>query len=409
MGLEDRLLFRRGVRAARGQDGADARIGAQALGQDQGVVLRALHADVQGLQTAQQQPGGVRVGGGAADSPHLADARHEVRPAHAAARDQVRMAADVFGQGIEHEVGAQLQRALPQGAEEGVVDGDDRRFGLIQRLGGGDCAGDVDQLVGRIGGGLQIDGGQASAGGLGLGGRRDHGRVQGVGALGGGDADRLDAVAGQDAVEQIFGAAIGRGRIEDDVAGPHQGQHGGRDGGHAAGEDQGLVGLVPDGEAVLEDLQVRIVDARIDQAQRLVRIALAQAIGDFEETLAVLGRFEDEGRGLEQRRLDRALRQGRIIAVAHHQGFGREGAVAEDARAVAVHYYVSSPAPVIADPEKARQTLSHGGEAPRFGNFDRRAAGGIRPSGRGRGPRCAGGCPARRRSPRRRRGRAGRA
>src|SRR5690606_10867774 len=112
------------------------------------------------------------------------------------------------------------------------------------------------------------------------------------------------------------------------------------------------------------------------QAQRVVRIALAQAIGDLEEALAVLGRFEDEGRGLKQRRLDRALRQGRIIAVAHHQGFGREGAVAEDARAVAVHYYVSSPAPVIADPEKARQTLSHGGEAPRLGNFDRKAAGG---------------------------------
>lgn len=134
------------------RDGADARVGAQPLGQDQGVVLRPLHADVQGLQTAQQQPGGVRVGGGAADGPHLADARHEARPAHAAARDQVRVAADVFGQGIEDEVGAEFQRALPQGTQEGVVDGDDRRFGLTQRPGGVDCAGDVDQLVGRIGG-----------------------------------------------------------------------------------------------------------------------------------------------------------------------------------------------------------------------------------------------------------------
>uniref|UniRef100_A0A0N4Z856 Tetratricopeptide repeat protein n=1 Tax=Parastrongyloides trichosuri TaxID=131310 RepID=A0A0N4Z856_PARTI len=375
LGFEDRLLFWRSVRAARRQDGADARIGAQAFGQNQGVVLRPLHADVQGLQTAQQQPGGVRVGGRAADGPHLADARHEVRPAHAAARDQVRVAADVFGQGIEDEVGAQLQRALPQGAEEGVVDGDCRRFGLIQGPGARHRAGDVDQLVGWVGGGLQIDGGQAPARFFGLRGRGDHGGVQGVGAFGGGDADRLDAVAGQDAVEQVFGAAIGRGRIDDDVAGPHQGQHGGRDGCHTAGEDQGLVRLVPDRQAVLEDLQVRIVDARIDQAQRLVRVALAQAIGDFEEAFAVLGRFEDEGRSLEQRRLDRALRQGRIIAVAHHQGFRREGAVAEDARAMAVHFYVSSPDPVIADHGKARQTLSHGGEAPRFGSFDRRAAG----------------------------------
>ncbi|MNN62484.1 hypothetical protein D3C81_1777910 [compost metagenome] len=163
-------------------------------------------------------------------------------------------------------------------------------------------------MVGRVGRGLQIDGGQASARLLRLGRCCDHGGVQGVGALGGGHADRLDPVAGQDAVEQVFSAAIGRGRIEDDVAGTDHGQHGGRDGGHAGREDQGLVGLVPDGQTVLEDFQIGVVDARVDQAQRLVRVALAQAVGDLEEALAVLGRLEDEGGRLEQGRLDRALR-----------------------------------------------------------------------------------------------------
>src|SRR5690606_20154748 len=48
---------------------------------------------------------------------------------------------------------------------------------------------------------------------------------------------------------------------------------------------------------------------------------LAQAVGDFEESLALLGAPEHEGRCLEDGALDRALGPFRIVAVAHHQAF----------------------------------------------------------------------------------------
>ena len=48
-----------------------------------------------------------------------------------------------------------------------------------------------------------------------------------------------------------------------------------------------------------------------------------------EEVAAFLGRAEHEGRGEEDRRLDRALRQGRVVAVAQHQGLGLQDVVAD--------------------------------------------------------------------------------
>src|SRR5262249_31752804 len=50
-----------------------------------------------------------------------------------------------------------------------------------------------------------------------------------------------------------------------------------------------------------------------------------------EEILAVFSGAENEGGGLELRRLQRAFREHRIVAIAHHQGFGLELPVAESA------------------------------------------------------------------------------
>ena len=94
--------------------------------------------------------------------------------------------------------------------------------------------------------------------------------------------------------------------MDDDVAGLDEGQEQGGDGRHAAGEGQRVLGLLPDAQAILEDLLVGAVEARIDQALGPARPLAGDA---FEEALAGGRGLEHEGRGQEHRRLERAFAQ----------------------------------------------------------------------------------------------------
>ena len=98
------------------------------------------------------------------------------------------------------------------------------------------------------------------------------------------------------------------------------------DGRHAAGKDEAFLCPVPDGEAVFEDFLIGAVEAAIDEA---VGAAGALAGDAFEVALARRRAFEGESGGEEDRRLERAFRQLRIVAVAHHQRGRLELAPAE--------------------------------------------------------------------------------
>ena len=104
--------------------------------------------------------------------------------------------------------------------------------------------------------------------------------------------------------------------MDDHVAGADEGQEQGRDRGHAAREGEALLGVFPDPQAILEDFLVGVVEARIDQPVAGARAAPGDAL---EEALAVGGALEDEGRGEEDRRLERAFAERGIEAIAHHQ------------------------------------------------------------------------------------------
>ena len=99
------------------------------------------------------------------------------------------------------------------------------------------------------------------------------------------------------------------------------GEHQHADRGHPAGETERVFGAVPHREAIFEDLLVGRVEARIDET---VRAARALAGDAFEMALAVGGAGEGEGRGKEDRRLEAAFGQHRVIAIAHHQRAGLE-------------------------------------------------------------------------------------
>jgi hypothetical protein len=76
--------------------------------------------------------------------------------------------------------------------------------------------------------------------------------------------------------------------------------------------------LIPDSQSILEHFEVGIVDPAIYQSGLFIRALLPQAVGELEELFSVLRRSKDESRGLENRRLERALGQKRVITIAHH-------------------------------------------------------------------------------------------
>ena len=142
-------------------------------------------------------------------------------------------------------------------------------------------------------------------------------------------------IFGQGAGEQGLGAAVERLAVQDHVARPGEGEQGRGDGRHAGTEqERGLAALV-DGQPVLDDLAVGVVEARVDEAGAALRGLLAP--GDHVEVVApLLGGAEHEGGGQEHRRLDRALGQRRVVAVSQHQRLGPQAVVADGGVAAAV-------------------------------------------------------------------------
>src|SRR6202045_4415548 len=106
------------------------------------------------------------------------------------------------------------------------------------------------------------------------------------------------------------------------ITGPgDKGPERGGDRRHARGEAETGLRLIPDIQSILEHFEVGIVDPAIDQSGLFIRALFPQAVGELEELFSVPRRSKDESRGLEYRRLERALGHKRVITIAHHEGF----------------------------------------------------------------------------------------
>ena len=154
--------------------------------------------------------------------------------------------------------------------------------------------------------------------------RADRGFVDAVG-----EADRADGQTRERLGEEGLGPAIERLGVQDHVARAYEGEDRGRDRRHAGREQRALFGALVDGKPVLDDLAVRVVEPRIDQACAHPLGRLAPAGYVIEEVLSVLRGLEDEGRRQEDGRLDGAFRQLRIVPVVQHQRFGMEHVIAD--------------------------------------------------------------------------------
>ena len=284
------------------------------------VLARALHAQFDRFQTAQQHPCGIRIG----DAAHrVAQRAHRIQPflrAGNAARDKVRMAANVFGQRIDDDVRPVLQRSLPQRPEKRVVDRD-RAIPVEQRIADLLHEFDIDQCVGRVARALEIDHRDLAAAFVRLVlGLADH-RFQFFLRSSGGEIEIGHAELGQYLGDEPLASRVERPGMDDHVSGRAMRHQHYADCGHPARKAERVLRPVPDREAVLEDFLVGTVEARIDKA---FRAALADAGDAFEMPLARRRVFEREGAGQKDRRLQGAFREARVEAVPHHQRRGFE-------------------------------------------------------------------------------------
>ena len=140
----------------------------------------------------------------------------------------------------------------------------------------------------------------------------------------------------QGLLDQRFGSAVERLAHQEHVVRPQVGPERGRDGGHAAREHEARLAALPEREPILQHLEVRVVEAGVHQPGRLTRRRLTPPGRVVEEVLAVLCALEDERGGQEHRRLERALGQTRIVAVAHHLGFRSQHAIADAALVISL-------------------------------------------------------------------------
>ncbi|MNQ71508.1 hypothetical protein D3C85_861770 [compost metagenome] len=296
-GARSRLLTRRQIMAGVGfqtriVDSLDRRMLFQGGGDQSGGGLLALDAGEQGAQAPQGLIGVERRSRDAQAVGPPGEFRmiRRVRRDHGAA-DHVGVAVDVFGGRVDDDVGAQLQRALQGGRQEGVVahhlgpDG----VGAATDIG---HVHDPQQGVGR---GLD----QHQLGAVG------QGRVEGLAVvlIDEGDAEMTLLGAGR---QQAVGAAIAVVRRDQQLAGVEQAQRQ-VDRGHAGGGDDGAGAAFQLGQGLGQDVAGRVARARVVVFPLLV-----------EAGEGIVGRQI-------QRRHDRAVGRVRIDARAGGDGAGIGG------------------------------------------------------------------------------------
>ena len=254
------------------------------------------------------------------------DRLHDIEPAECRSGDEIGMAADILGERIDGDIGTLVQRTLEYRAEQGVVADDHRAMLLllVDFIRDARDERDVDQRIQRIGRRLDEDDRDTALFER-VFGRAAHRRFTYPIR----EARSADAEIEEGSGQQRFGAAIERLRMQDGIAGAGESQKRRGDRRHAGGEERANFGLFEDGEPVLDDFAVRVVEARIDEAGACAFRRLAPTGNEIEEILALLGGLEDESRGEEDGWLDGTFRELRIEAVAQHKRFGMEAVIAD--------------------------------------------------------------------------------
>ena len=207
------------------------------------------------------------------------------------------MAADELGRGLDHDVGAVLQRAEQVRGGEGVVD-DHRQMMLVGNCGDGL---EVGQVGVRIAEGLEVD----ELGVL-LDGVLELLRILG------GDEGGGDAVTRQGVTQQVEGATVDVLGGDDVIAGLGDVAHRVFHGGCTGGDGKACGTTFKSGDTVFEHALGRVGQTAVDVAR----------VGKAESGLSVIEVVEDVGGGLVDRHgAGIGGRVGLLLAHMQLQGF----------------------------------------------------------------------------------------
>ena len=221
-----------------------------------------------------------------------ADLAHQLFGSRYAAGHEVAVPAGIFRERINREVRAVPERLLVHRPEQRVVHHHRRPIALFRA----DLVGrlsdrpEIDQAVRWIGRRLQHDQADAPFRQRLPHGRRDLAAVDPIR-----ESHRRDSESRELIADQRLGATIERPAVQDRVARAQEGEQHRRDRRHAAREDGRAAGFIPDRKPIFQNLEIWIVEARVDQPGFLARPRRPPPRGHIEEVLALLSRLEDEG------------------------------------------------------------------------------------------------------------------
>ena len=244
--------------------------------------------------------------------------RDQRRAAADAARQQIAVAATIFGQAGHAQIDPERDRALHQWPEQRVVDHHQRAQpgARANRVGNVHDQGDVDDRGGRVGRGLDHDQLERPERECFLDRRLDAGAVAPVGKFG-----MTDAEGGHQAGIEPVGAAIDRAAEHHAVAGAQMRKRDRRMRRHAAVEHGGGLGPVERRQSRLDHVEPGVAEPRIDMTGTPDFGAGALEIR-LVNVFRLPGRGVSEGRGHIDGRLGGIGGARRIIARAHGERFG---------------------------------------------------------------------------------------
>lgn len=130
--------------------------------------------------------------------------------------------------------------------------------------------------------------------------------------------DDVNAHICQEMMDEMMRSSINRVAVYQGISRFQVGHHHRGDGAHTTLKGSGIITTFQQGQPLLKDLHIGIVDPRIDQAQVFVRLWIALAISQFEKPLTLFRIPENKGGCLEDRALYGTLAPMRIVAVRHH-------------------------------------------------------------------------------------------
>ena len=317
---EDPLLF--GIGDQRGIDRVlDLRMTVKMLGDALSIFAGAVHAQADGGQAAAEHPAFVGL------KDRAEEAARGTKPSHQIgirtendSGEHVAEAREIFRAGVDDEIGAQRQRMLKGGAEQGVIDHHERA-----RLARGHLH------VGDGGAGLA----NVRHDERGIRGRFDEHRAE---ILRGADrafeqiaaarlhGDAADAPFREMVLNEMLRAAVDRHGVDDGLSRAEEGEERSHDRGHAGIEsDRVARACFEVDDLVLEDFGVGMIEARIDEVGGFAFGHFHPAAGDVECALGSLGAGEDVRRAAKDGRARGADRQGRVETLREDLRGGAQG------------------------------------------------------------------------------------